>query len=92
MFGLAIHGGAGTLPRAEMGATAEQNYRAGLEEAIEAGGTGFARIRVGALGGDGEDRLAQHALSIRCLQRSDGSLAEPADDEADLTAVVGRSY
>ena len=63
-----------------------------LEEAIEAGGTGFARIRVGALGGDGEDRLAQHALSIRCLQRSDGSLAEPADDEADLTAVVGRSY
>jgi prolyl-tRNA synthetase len=63
-----------------------------LDEAIEAGGTGFARIRVGALGADGEDRLAQQALSIRCLQRPDGSLAESADDEADLLAVVSRSY
>jgi prolyl-tRNA synthetase len=63
-----------------------------LEEAIEAGGAGFARIRVGALGADGEDRLAQHALSIRCLQRPDGTLAETFDDEADLVAVVSRSY
>ncbi|MGO8863514.1 MAG: proline--tRNA ligase [Acidimicrobiales bacterium] len=63
-----------------------------LEEAIEAAGTGFARIRLGALGLDGEDRLAAHALSVRCLQRPDGSLAEVDDTEADLTAVVGRSY
>jgi prolyl-tRNA synthetase len=63
-----------------------------LGEAIEAGGTGFARITVGALGADGEDRLAQQALSIRCLQRPDGTLAEATDDEADLTAVVSRSY
>jgi prolyl-tRNA synthetase len=62
-----------------------------LEEAVEAGATGFARIGVKALGPDGEDRLATHALSIRCLQRSDGSLAE-SDDEDDLIAVVGRSY
>ena len=47
---------------------------------------------MGALGSDGEDRLATQALSIRCLQRPDGSLAEPEDAEADLTAVVGRSY
>jgi prolyl-tRNA synthetase len=65
---------------------------ADLEEAIEAGSAGFARIRAGALGVDGEDRLAARALSIRCLQRSDGSLAEIGDDEADLTAVVARSY
>ena len=63
-----------------------------LEEAIEAGGSGFARIRLGALGIDGEDRLAAHALSVRCLQRHDGSLAELDDTESDLTAVVGRSY
>jgi len=63
-----------------------------LEEAIEAGGSGFARIRLGALGIDGEDRLAAHALSVRCLQRRDGSLAELDDTESDLTAVVGRSY
>ncbi|MHB8720437.1 MAG: isoaspartyl peptidase/L-asparaginase family protein [Steroidobacteraceae bacterium] len=37
MFGLAIHGGAGTLPRAEMRGGQELNYRAGLEEALDAG-------------------------------------------------------
>src|SRR5271168_1758305 len=37
VFGLAIHGGAGTLPRAEMGGEAENAYRAGLREAIDAG-------------------------------------------------------
>jgi prolyl-tRNA synthetase len=63
-----------------------------LDEAIEAGATGFARISLGALGQDGEDRLGQQALSIRCLQRPDGSLAQPGDAEADLVAVVGRSY
>jgi prolyl-tRNA synthetase len=63
-----------------------------LDEAVEAGSTGFARIGVRALGADGEDQLAARALSIRCLQRSDGSLAEIGDDEADLTAVVARSY
>ena len=63
-----------------------------LEGAVEAGKEGFARVRLGALGPDGEDRLAQHALSVRCLQRPDGSLAEPGDSEDDLVAVVGRSY
>ena len=63
-----------------------------LDEAIEAGSVGFARVPMAALGLDGEDRLAQHALSIRCLQRPDGSLAEPGDHENDLVAVVGRSY
>jgi beta-aspartyl-peptidase (threonine type) len=37
MFGMAIHGGAGTLPRAEMSVEAERQYRAGLREAIDAG-------------------------------------------------------
>jgi beta-aspartyl-peptidase (threonine type) len=37
MFGIVIHGGAGTLPRAEMSAAAEHGYRAGLSEAIDAG-------------------------------------------------------
>ncbi len=53
---------------------------------------GFARVRLGALGADGEDRLAEHAISVRCLQRPDGSLAEVGDAEEDLVAVVGRSY
>jgi L-asparaginase / beta-aspartyl-peptidase len=37
MFGLAIHGGAGTLPRAEMSAEREVEYRAGLAVALAAG-------------------------------------------------------
>jgi prolyl-tRNA synthetase len=77
-------------------ATAARDARtvdaASLEEATEAGSVGFARVRLGALGPDGEDRLAQKALSIRCLQRADGSLARPGDPEDDLVAVVARSY
>ncbi len=37
MFGIAIHGGAGTLPRSEMSAEAEGRYRSALSEAIDAG-------------------------------------------------------
>jgi beta-aspartyl-peptidase (threonine type) len=37
MFGLAIHGGAGTLPRAETSGARERKYREGLSEALDAG-------------------------------------------------------
>jgi L-asparaginase / beta-aspartyl-peptidase len=37
MFGLAIHGGAGTLPRADMSAEREESYRAALTQALAAG-------------------------------------------------------
>ena len=63
-----------------------------LDEAVEAGAVGFARVPLTALWRDGEDRLAEHALTVRCLQRPDGSLAEPGDDDSALVAVVGRSY
>jgi prolyl-tRNA synthetase len=63
-----------------------------LEAAIEAGTTGFARVPMRVLGSDGEDRLGAQALTVRCLQRADGSLAGLDDDDADLVAVVGRSY
>ena len=63
-----------------------------IEEATEAGRTGFARLPVAALGPDGEDRLAAESLSVRCLQRADGTLAQVDDDDATLTAVIGRSY
>jgi beta-aspartyl-peptidase (threonine type) len=44
MFGLAIHGGAGTLPRAELGAEKERQYRDGLAAALQAG---FALLQAG---------------------------------------------
>ena len=43
MYGIAIHGGAGTLPRAEMDAARERHYRDGLSAALEAGAAVLAR-------------------------------------------------
>jgi prolyl-tRNA synthetase len=62
-----------------------------VEDAIEAAKTGFARIPYATLGADGEDRLATEAVTVRCLQRPDGSVPE-AGDEPDLVAWVARSY
>jgi len=65
---------------------------ADVDEALEAGAAGFARLPWSAVGPAGEDRLGAEALSVRCLQRADGTLAVGPDDEGDLVAVVGRSY
>jgi prolyl-tRNA synthetase len=62
-----------------------------VEEAVEAAKVGFARIPYAALGEEGEDRLARDAITVRCLQRPDGSVPE-RDDEPDLVAWVARSY
>jgi beta-aspartyl-peptidase (threonine type) len=53
MFGIAIHGGAGTLPRADTSAEAERRYRAGLKEAIDAG---FALLAAGGTSMDAVTR------------------------------------
>jgi beta-aspartyl-peptidase (threonine type) len=44
MFGLAIHGGAGTLPRAETDGESERKYRDGLAAALDGG---FAVLQAG---------------------------------------------
>lgn len=62
-----------------------------LDEAREAAQVGFARVPWSAIGADGEAELAASAVTVRCLQRPDGSLPE-ADDEPDLVALVARSY
>jgi prolyl-tRNA synthetase len=64
---------------------------ASLDEAVEASRTGFARVPYDLVRGDGEKALAADAVTVRCLQRADGSLPA-SDDEADLIAFVGRSY
>jgi len=43
MYALAIHGGAGTLPRHEMSTEMERQYRDGLQEALQAGGAVLER-------------------------------------------------
>ena len=85
-------GGSELLAEATAARDARTVDASSLAEAVEAGSVGFARVRLGALGPDGEDRLAEHAISVRCLQRPDGSLAAERDAEEDLVAVVGRSY
>ncbi len=62
-----------------------------IDEAVEAAGSGFARIPWSALAAGGEEALAQHAVTVRCLERPDGSLPA-SEDEADIVATVARSY
>jgi prolyl-tRNA synthetase len=76
-------------------ATASQDDRtmdaASVEEAASAAETGFARVPWSALGPEGEAHLARSAVTVRCLQRPDGSVPG-SDDEPELVAVVARSY
>lgn len=60
-------------------------------EAVEAAQSGFAAIAWSDVGPEGEDQMAAAAVSVRCLQRPDGSLADSAG-EANLLAVCGRAY
>ena len=62
-----------------------------VEEAAEAARTGFAVLPWSAVGEDGEDRLAEQGITVRCLQRPDGTVPDdPA--EGDLRAIVARAY
>jgi len=62
-----------------------------VEDAAAAATDGWARISWARLGVEGETALAQSAVTVRCLQRPDGSLPE-SEDEPDLIADVARSY
>jgi prolyl-tRNA synthetase len=62
-----------------------------VEEAIEAAQTGFARLDWDLVAGNGEAQLNAQAISVRCLQRSDGSMPS-SDLETGLTCLVAKSY
>jgi prolyl-tRNA synthetase len=62
-----------------------------LEEALEAGKEGVGRIEWAKLGAEGERKLLDDGISVRCIQRPDGTV--PAtEDEPDLQAIVARAY
>jgi prolyl-tRNA synthetase len=70
------------------GATVEAET---VAEAAEAGQENVARIAWEKLGPKGEAELLEQGVSVRCIQRPDGSV--PADeDEPDLVAIVARAY
>ena len=58
-------------------------------EAAVAGG--WARIPWASLGPEGEEALAEHGVSVRCLVAEDGSVPE-SDDAPGTVAVVARAY
>ena len=62
-----------------------------VDEAADAATSGFATLPWESVGEDGEARLAETGVSVRCLQRPDGSLAT-SDDEPGLVAVVAKAY
>jgi prolyl-tRNA synthetase len=64
---------------------------ASITEAVEAAQDGFARLAWDAVGDEGETLLNQQSLSVRCLQRADGSIPD-RDDEPGLVCVVARAY
>ena len=63
-----------------------------IDEAAEAAvAGGWARIPWSTLGQEGEARLAEQAVSVRCLVAEDGSVPE-ADDAPGTVAIVARAY
>jgi prolyl-tRNA synthetase len=62
-----------------------------LAEAVEAAATGWARLPWAAVGENGEAELGRQGLSVRCLQKADGSLPQ-GPDEPDVVAYVARAY
>ena len=62
-----------------------------VDDAMEAAETGFARLKWSAVGESGEAKLKTQAITVRCLQRPDGSMPQN-DTEADLDCIVAKSY
>ncbi|MEG8281020.1 proline--tRNA ligase [Streptomyces sp. AHA2] len=63
-----------------------------IEEAVEAATAGgWARIPWSVLGEEGEAKLADHAVTVRCLVAEDGSVPDDGDAPGNV-AVVARAY
>ncbi|RBY74450.1 proline--tRNA ligase [Geodermatophilus sp. TF02-6] len=61
------------------------------DEALVAARDGWARLPWARLGPEGEARLAEQGVTVRCLVGPDGGLPG-SDDEPGALAVVGRAY
>jgi prolyl-tRNA synthetase len=62
-----------------------------IEEAIEQARVGVARIPWAVLGPDGERRLLEDGISVRCLAREDGEAVDRPDADG-VEALVARAY
>jgi prolyl-tRNA synthetase len=55
------------------------------------GKEGVGRIEWAKVGPEGERRLLADGISVRCIQRPDGTVPA-SEDEPDLQAIVARAY
>ncbi len=62
-----------------------------VSEAVQAAGTGWARLPWDSIGEDGEAELGRAGVTVRCLQRADGTMPD-SDTEPGLVAFVARAY
>ena len=62
-----------------------------IDEAAEAAATGWARMPWADLGPEGETKLGQQGVTVRCLVAEDGGVPE-ADDEKGVRAIIARAY
>jgi prolyl-tRNA synthetase len=62
-----------------------------VDEAVEAAQRGYARLPWSACGVEGEARAAESGVTVRALQRADGSVPDTLD-EPGLIAYLARSY
>jgi prolyl-tRNA synthetase len=63
----------------------------GIDEAVDASQSGFARLPWPLVRGDGEAQLAGKGITVRCLMGPGGALPA-SEDHDDMVAVVGRAY
>jgi beta-aspartyl-peptidase (threonine type) len=89
MFGIVIHGGAGTLPRSEMSGEAECKYRAGLSEAIDAG---YATLQDGGTSLDAVTRAVALLEDNPLFNAGRGSVFTlDGRNELDASIMEGRN-
>ena len=62
-----------------------------LDEAVEAAATGWGRIAWADLGAEGEAKLAEQGVTVRCIIAADGSVPQ-ADEQDGNIAIVARAY
>ncbi|MEU8132357.1 proline--tRNA ligase [Streptodolium elevatio] len=62
-----------------------------IGEAVEAASTGWARMPWADLGAEGEAKLAEQGVSVRCLVTADGGVPD-AEDQAGNVAILARAY
>ncbi len=60
-------------------------------EALEIAQQGFARLPWSVVNGEGETTLKSQAVTVRCLQRPDGTMPS-SDSEPGLVCLVAKSY